>query len=97
MNDSIRHGGRRTFLRQLGRFGAAGIALRRAQSADDPIAALPPEVWRNARRNGLVMIRHPAPAAITSRAKIVPSGEPGEPLVVTGRVFAPDGNTPVGG
>lgn len=32
-----------------------------------------------------------------SRVEIAPPGEPGEPLVVRGRVFAPDGQTPVGG
>jgi protocatechuate 3,4-dioxygenase beta subunit len=43
------------------------------------------------------MIRHPAPQGITSRAKITPAGEPGEPLLVTGQVLAPDGKTPARG
>jgi hypothetical protein len=87
---------RRAFLHSLGVIGVLSAPARGATD-DDPFTALPPEVWRNARYNGLVMIRHPAPATITWQAKIVPPGEPGEPLVVDGQVFAPDGKTPVPG
>ena len=37
----------------------------------------------------------PEPPATTWAATIVPAGEPGDPLVVSGRVFAPDGAHPV--
>lgn len=44
----------------------------------------------------------PAPSepdtkSLTWRTKIVSDGEPGEPLVVAGRIFAPDGRTPLEG
>lgn len=39
----------------------------------------------------------PEPPGTTRTATIVPSGEPGEPLVVSGRVFAPDGEHTVAG
>jgi protocatechuate 3,4-dioxygenase beta subunit len=39
----------------------------------------------------------PAPVGTTSKATIMPAGEPGEPLVVEGRVFAPDGQHAVAG
>jgi protocatechuate 3,4-dioxygenase beta subunit len=86
---------RRNFLYQAGLMSA--IALARAEPSDDPFASLPAEVWRNSRRNGLVMIRHPAPAGIGPHAKIVAAGEPGDPLVVAGQVIAPDGRTPAAG
>lgn len=89
-------GNRRSFLQSLGVFGAL-IAAARGATGDDPFDALPPEVWRNSRANGLVMIRHPAPAGIGSYARIVQPGEPGEPLMVNGQVFAPDGKTPAPG
>ncbi|MBV9302501.1 MAG: hypothetical protein JOY62_16960 [Acidobacteriaceae bacterium] len=95
MTKSTLTGNRRKFLQKLAVFG--GLISARAASADDPFDALPPGVWRNARINGLVMIRHPAPANITSRTKITPPGEPGEQLVVNGQVFAPDGKTPAPG
>ena len=38
-----------------------------------------------------------APAALTSEARIAPSGEPGAPLVVTGVVYRPDARTPAAG
>ena len=87
---------RRKFLQSVGVFGGLMVAARGAAS-DDPFDALPAGVWRNSRRNGLVMIRHPAPASTTSRTRIVQLGEPGEPLAVAGQVFAPDGKTPVSG
>jgi protocatechuate 3,4-dioxygenase beta subunit len=43
------------------------------------------------------MIHHPVPAALSWRAEIAPDGEPGERLVVSGQVFAPDGRTPTPG
>jgi protocatechuate 3,4-dioxygenase beta subunit len=36
------------------------------------------------------------PAIITSRARIAPVSEPGEPLIITGRVFGPDGHPRAG-
>ena len=45
--------------------------------------------------------QHPLPPRppnnLNSSAMIVPPGEPGEPLVIDGQVFAPDGTTPVAG
>ena len=38
-----------------------------------------------------------APANLTSHAEIAGADEPGERLVISGRVFAPDGETPVAG
>lgn len=87
---------RRAFLHNLTVMSALLVPARGATD-DDPFTSLPPDVWRNSRRNGLVMIRHPAPANITWQAKIIPPGEPGEPLVVDGQVFAPDGKTPAPG
>jgi protocatechuate 3,4-dioxygenase beta subunit len=37
------------------------------------------------------------PADLGSSATIVPANEPGEPLVLDGQVFAPDGTTPIAG
>jgi protocatechuate 3,4-dioxygenase beta subunit len=68
-----------------------------AQDPDDPFAGLSPELLRNARRNGLIMIHRPTPRVMSSRATIVKNGEPGEPLIVSGQVFAPDGRTPAPG
>lgn len=39
----------------------------------------------------------PESAGTTWMANIVPAGEPGDPLIVSGRVFAPDGTHTVGG
>jgi protocatechuate 3,4-dioxygenase, beta subunit len=45
--------------------------------------------------------QHPLPprpsADLSSSATIVPVNEPGEPLLIEGRVFAPDGSEPVSG
>jgi len=38
-----------------------------------------------------------APANLSWHAEIAGAEEPGEPLVISGRVFAPDGETPVAG
>jgi len=82
-------GNRRQFL------GLAALALsaKRARS-DEPFDSLPPGVWRNARQNGLVMIRRPEPGELSWRTEIARKHEPGRPLIVSGRVLAPDGNTP---
>jgi protocatechuate 3,4-dioxygenase beta subunit len=85
---------RRSFLQSI---AILGLATGRGRASDDPVAALSPEIWRNARRNGLVMIRHPAPDGTTSHATLVKPGEPGDPLAVTGQVFVPDGKTPAAG
>jgi len=37
------------------------------------------------------------PAALTSRARLAPMQEPGQPMVVSGTVYAPDGRTPAAG
>ena len=37
------------------------------------------------------------PAHLTSHSRIAPEGEPGQPLIVHGRVFRPDGKTPAPG
>jgi protocatechuate 3,4-dioxygenase beta subunit len=37
------------------------------------------------------------PATLASSARIAPPGEPGTPLVIHGRVYAPDGRAPVPG
>jgi protocatechuate 3,4-dioxygenase, beta subunit len=91
MSESIT-AGRRQFLKTITGFGFALCA-----TAEEPFDSLPESVRRNARRNGLVMIHHPAPAALSSRAEIAPDSEPGERLVVSGQVLAPDGRTPARG
>jgi len=67
----MRDFGRRQFLQNIGGALSCLIPAARGLASNDPFDALPPEVWRNARGNGLVMIRYPAPAGISSRAKIV--------------------------
>jgi protocatechuate 3,4-dioxygenase beta subunit len=57
---------------------------------------LPPNLWQNARRNGLVMF-WPDPPAHLSRGTRIADGEPGQPLVVHGKVYAPDGAKPAPG
>lgn len=78
---------------------AAGLtaAARLLSAQDDPFDALPATVWRNARQNGLVMIHRPTPTALSSQIRITRADEPGEKLLVEGRVFAPDGRTPAPG
>ena len=94
MPDSELAVSRREFLHNFAAIGAL-LPMACGAAEDDPFTALGPEVWRNSRKNGLVMIRHPAPTTITSQAKIIPPGEAGEPLMVSGQVFAPDGKTTV--
>jgi protocatechuate 3,4-dioxygenase beta subunit len=89
---------RRWFLRSASRFASAcGLLAIPNLNAEEPFDSLPQSVWQNARRNGLVMIHRPAPNHMSSRVQITLSNEPGEPLVVAGQVFAPDGRTPVPG
>jgi len=78
---------------------AAGLAAvaRLLPAEDDPFDSLPATVRQNARRNGLVMIHRPTPATLSSRTKIARADEPGDPLIVEGQVFDPDGRTPVSG
>ena len=79
--------------RDLLRLGAALAAVPGLTRAEEPFDSLPPEVLRNGRRNGLVMIQHPTPASLSPHAQIAPGNEPGQPLGVSGQVFAPDGAT----
>jgi protocatechuate 3,4-dioxygenase, beta subunit len=91
---------RRRFLQNATWTGIAigGLALN-ASGSDrrDPFDALPKSVWERARNNGLVMIHRPAPEVLSSRARIVPQGEPGKPLIIEGQVFTPDGTAPAEG
>ena len=85
-------GNRRQFL------GLAALALTaKGLDADEPFDSLAPGVWRNARDNGLVMIRRPAPSQLSWRTQIAGDDEPGQRLIVTGTVLAPDGKTPAAG
>lgn len=83
---------RRVFLRTI-----AASAFAIPAGAEEPFDSLPEDVRRNARQNGLVMIHHPAPSALSWATEIAPGNEPGERLVVSGQVFAPDGHTPARG
>ncbi len=91
---------RRRFLLNTTWAGVAmgGLAFKASASDEaDPFDALPKSVWERARNNGLIMIRRPAPAVLSSRTRIVPQDEPGIPLVIEGQVFTPDGTTPAEG
>lgn len=77
--------------------GCGLLSVAPRLKAEQPFDSMPPSLWKNQRQNGLIMIRRPAPARLESKLKIVSSAEPGEPLVVEGWVFAPDGVTPVEG
>lgn len=95
-----RNGNRRQFLKLAGQLGAgAGILALTAQGleAKEPFDSLPPGLWRNARNNGLCMIRRPAPSQLSWRTGIAGNDEPGQTLIVRGGVFAPDGKTPAAG
>jgi protocatechuate 3,4-dioxygenase, beta subunit len=85
---------RRSFFLKTAGFAAAARLL---PAQDDPFSSLPATVWQNARHNGLVMIHRPSPALLFSRAQIAQADEPGDPLIVQGQVFAPDGRTPAPG
>jgi len=91
----VRQNTRRQFLWQAAWLAPAVGALR--LSAEEPFDSLPASVWKNARNNGLVMIHRPAPSELSWQTQIVKNGEPGEPLIVAGRVSAPDGPTPAEG
>jgi protocatechuate 3,4-dioxygenase beta subunit len=95
-----RNGNRRQFLKLAGHLGAgAGILALAATrlEAEEPFDSLPPGLWRNARHNGLCMIRRPAPSRLSWRTEIAGNDEPGRRLIVRGAVLAPDGKTPVVG
>jgi len=63
----------------------AAVALTgRRPQAEDPFDSLPPAAWRNARHNGLVMIRRPAPSQFSWRTQIAGANEPGQRLIVGG-------------
>jgi len=83
---------RRTLLK------TAAIALvPRAFPADGPFDSLPPGAWKNARRNGLVMIHPNPPANPPTSTQIAGDNEPGDRLIVSGGLFQPDGKTPAAG
>lgn len=91
---------RRGFLRNATRAGMViGSLAHDASASDDrdPFDALPKSAWERARNNGLIMIHRPAPANLSSRTSIVRHDEPGQPLMIEGQVFAPDGTKPVEG
>jgi protocatechuate 3,4-dioxygenase beta subunit len=90
---------RRHFLWCLAGLAAVGLSRRvtAAQDPTDPLDALPATAWQNARQNGLVMLHRPTPGRLSSTTRIVGPDEPGEPLVVSGQVVAPDGRTPAAG
>jgi protocatechuate 3,4-dioxygenase beta subunit len=83
---------RRSFLLK-----SAGLALAGRLQAQQPFDSLPASAWKNARRNGLIMIHRNTPSELSSLAHITAPGEPGEPLVVAGQIFRPDGRTPAAG
>ena len=70
---------------------------RRGTPADGPFDGLPPGAWKNARRNGLVMIWPNPPANPSRSTQIAADAEPGVRLIVAGQVFTPDGSTPAAG
>jgi protocatechuate 3,4-dioxygenase beta subunit len=91
---------RRQFLKSAAQVSAgAGILGLAAKelAAKEPFDSLPPDVWRHARNNGLVMIRRPAPMLLSWRTQLVSDSEPGQPLIVHGAVAAPDGQTQAAG
>ncbi|HEV1996123.1 MAG TPA: hypothetical protein VGR03_17450, partial [Candidatus Acidoferrum sp.] len=80
----LQDSGRREFLQRVAGWGlvcAAGSYLAPSLAEGQSNPPPPP----------------PEPPDTTWTATIVPSGEPGEPLVVAGRVFAPDGQHIVAG
>ena len=93
-------GNRREFLKLTSGLGAGASILAltaKGLEAEEPFDSMPPRLWRHARNNGLCMIRRPAPSQLSWRTGIAGKDEPGQPLIVTGMVFAPDGQTPVAG
>jgi len=60
------------------------------------VAMLPLAAWRVGRAQQAPEVAG-APANLSSRADIAGPDEPGERLVISGQVYAPDGETPVAG
>jgi protocatechuate 3,4-dioxygenase beta subunit len=73
-------------------FTASLVALTACAPRDDAAAqrsdALPACEWCGAAET---------PARLTPSVRIAPSGEPGEPMVISGRVLRPDGAAPAPG
>lgn len=92
-------GSRRHFMQAAAGFLAStfGLFVATGQDQTDPFEALPASVWKNRRRNGLIMIHRPPPTPLSSSTQIAGDNEPGRRLVIEGRVFAPDGRTPAQG
>jgi protocatechuate 3,4-dioxygenase beta subunit len=88
---------RRRFLENFALFTGGVSLIARRLAAEEPLDTLPDSAWKNARRNGLIMLHRPTPAEMSWRARIASAGEPGEPLVVDGQVFAPNGRSPAPG
>jgi protocatechuate 3,4-dioxygenase, beta subunit len=91
--------GRRQFLKQAAVFAVAlpalplGCAALSSTEATKCIettkpAAAPAQDWAGAAD---------APPNVSWKTKIVAAGEPGEPLLVSGTIFQPDGKTPARG
>jgi protocatechuate 3,4-dioxygenase beta subunit len=92
---AVRKNTRRRFLLEAACLAPVIGATR--MLAEEPFDSLPASAWKNARMNGLVMIHRPSPVQLSWQTLIVKKGEPGEPLIVAGKVFAPDGRTPAAG
>jgi protocatechuate 3,4-dioxygenase beta subunit len=86
-----------TTRRALLKSALIAFSLTRRSSAAGPFDSLPPGAWKNALRNGLVMIHPDPPDNPSSSTQIAAASEPGERLIVAGQVFAPDGQTPASG
>jgi len=87
---------RRHFLIKAACLSSVSITARHL-AAQEPFDSLPASVWQNARRNGLIMIHRPTPSHLSRRTQIAANDEPGDPLIVAGQVFAPDGLVPAPG
>jgi protocatechuate 3,4-dioxygenase beta subunit len=86
---------RRAFIMRAAMIGAAlpaaslgAWALKRGTSAGPVQAQASGQEWRGAAD---------APAQLSWRTVITSPNEPGEPLVMSGRIFQPDGRTPAAG
>jgi protocatechuate 3,4-dioxygenase beta subunit len=77
---------RRTFLHALPAVSAT-LAMWPSRASAQDVEFI--RAWERAQRE--------KPAVLKSRARIAPAGEPGIPLVISGRVFRPDGRTPAPG
>ena len=76
---------RRTF---LGRLAAAPVLLNFACATRAEPAPVQLNEWGGAAE---------APESPSWSTRIAPEGEPGEPMLVSGRVYGPDGRTPAAG